>query len=584
MKRSEIEEKYKWDLSGYFKSDEDFYQEYESLKEHLGDFKKYKGKLSDENVLLECLRFDHEISLRLEILYVYASLKTREDATNSFYRERLTLVETLGSKFASETTFIDIEVKKYKNKDLMRLSETTEFTNYFKDMIRTKRLILSEKEEQIITLSGEMAGGFSDNFDMFDDGDLKFEGPKDSNGKKHKLTHSNYVELMQSEDRVLRKNTFKKLNGAYGKFNNFLSSNYINNVKKNTFYTKLRKFKSTLDRAIYGEEASRKVYDNLIKTMRENLTIFHKYFDLKRRSLKLDKFAIYDQFAKENGVKKNYTYEEAINIIKEATRPLGEEYLSLIERAVNERWIDLYPNDNKDSGAFSWGAYSKNPVVLTNFIGDTNSLFTLAHELGHAMHTYYSNTTQNLDQAGYTIFVAEVASNVNEILLLKYLSENSTSKSDKIYYYDHFLSEFKGSAFRQLMFSEFEQFAHEQYENDKPISAQILNDYYYNLNKIYFGKDVELIPEIKYEWSRIPHFYTSFYVYKYAIGVISALYIVYNVLPKDKEKYLNFLKAGATKDPISLLKDAGVDLKDKKVVKNAFNYALSIIDEWEKLM
>ena len=584
MKRAEIEEKYKWDLSGYFKSDDDFYKEYESLKGHLGDFRKYKGKLSNESILLECLRFDDQISLRLEILYVYASLKTREDATNSFYRERLTLVETLSSKFASETTFIDIEVKKYNNKDLKRLSQTTEFTNYFKDMIRTKRLILSEKEEQIITLTGETAGGFSDNFDMFDDGDLKFESPKDSKGKKHKLTHSNYVELMQSDDRILRKNTIKKLNGAYGKFNNFLSSNYINNIKKNTFYTKIRKFKSTLDRSIYGEEASRKVYDNLIKMMRENLPVFHKYFDVKRRSLNLDKFAIYDQFAKEKGVKKTYTYEEAIDVIKKATKPLGEEYTNLIDRAVKERWIDLYPNENKDSGAFSWGAYSKNPVVLTNFIGDTNSVFTLAHELGHAMHTYYSNKTQNLDQAGYTIFVAEVASNVNEILLLKYLSENSIEKSDKIYYYDHFLSEFKGSAFRQLMFSEFEQFAHEQYENDKPISAKILNDYYYELNKTYFGKDVELVPEIKYEWSRIPHFYRSFYVYKYAIGVISALYIVYKVLPKGSERYLNFLKSGSTKDPISLLKDAGVDLKDKNVIKNAFDYALSIINEWEKLI
>ncbi len=583
-RRSEIEEKFKWDLTGYFKDDDAFYREYEDLKTHVNDFEKYKGKLSDEKTMLECLKLEENISLRLEILYVYASLKTREDATNSFYRERLTLVDTLASKFSVETTFIDIEIKKYKTSDLKRLAETTPYKNYFKGMIKDRKLILSEKEEKIISMSGEMAGGFSENFDVFDDGDLKFNSPKDNQGKKHTLTHSNYVELMQSDDRTLRKNTIKALNGAYGKFNNFLSSNYIHNVKKNVFYTRLRKFKSTLDLSIYAEEASRKVYGTLISSMHDNLFVFHKYFDVKRRSLGLNKFAIYDQFAKEKGVKKTYTFEEAIDLIKKATLPLGKEYQMLINRAVNERWIDIYPNENKDSGAFSWGAYSKNPVVLTNFIGDTNSIFTLAHELGHAMHTYYSNSTQNFDQAGYTIFVAEVASNVNEMLLLKYLSENSDNKSDIIYYYDHFLSEFKGSAFRQLMFSEFEQFAHEQYENDKPISAKILNDFYYQLNKTYFGKDVELVPEIQYEWSRIPHFYNAFYVYKYAIGIISALYIVYKVLPTDPERYLNFLKAGSTKDPISLLKDAGVNLKDKKVIDNAFEYALKIIGNWEKLL
>lgn len=583
-KRSEIEEKYKWDLSSYFKNDDEFFAEYLYLKENVNCLLKYKGKLSDEKVLLECLKEDEKYSLRLEILFVYASLKTREDATNSFYRERSTQVESLATKYSTNSSFIDVEVKKYKTSDLNRLAKTTEFTNFFKGMIRSRKLILSEKEEKILSMSSDMASGFSDNFDMFDDGDLKFDSPTDSKGKKHTLTHANFVELMQSEDRTLRKNTFKMMNGAYGKFNNFLSSNYINNVKKNTFYSNVRGFKSTLDASIFSEEASRKVYDALIASLRENLSIFHKYFDVKRRSLGLNKFAIYDQYAKPKGVKKTYTYQQAIDLIKKATKPLGEEYQKLIDKAVEERWIDLYPNANKDSGAFSWGAYGKNPVVLTNFIGDTNSVFTLAHELGHAMHTYYSNGAQNFDQAGYTIFVAEVASNVNEILLVKYLSENSTNKDDKIYYYDHFLGELKASAFRQLMFSEFEQFAHEQFENDRPISAKILNDYYYQLNKAYFGSKVELVPEIQYEWSRIPHFYRSFYVYKYAIGVISAIYIVYNVLNKEPQKYINFLKSGSTKDPISLLFDAGVDLKNKKIVGHAFNYALEIIKKWENLL
>lgn len=339
-RRGEIEEKFKWDLTGYFKDDDAFYREYEDLKTHVNDFEKYKGKLSDEKTMLECLKLEENISLRLEILYVYASLKTREDATNSFYRERLTLVDTLASKFSVETTFIDIEIKKYKTSDLKRLAETTPYKNYFKGMIKDRKLILSEKEEKIISMSGEMAGGFSENFDVFDDGDLKFNSPKDSQGKKHTLTHSNYVELMQSDDRTLRKNTIKALNGAYGKFNNFLSSNYIHNVKKNVFYTRLRKFKSTLDLSIYAEEASRKVYDTLISSMHDNLFVFHKYFDVKRRSLGLKKFAIYDQFAKEKGVKKTYTFEEAIDLIKKATLPLGKEYQTLIDSS--KRALDRY--------------------------------------------------------------------------------------------------------------------------------------------------------------------------------------------------------------------------------------------------
>lgn len=584
MKRSEVQEKYKWDLSSYFKDDKSFFAEYEKLKEDVGVLLKYKGKLNNKSVLLECLREEEAYSKRLEILYVYAALKTKEDATNSFYKERLTLVESLCSKFSTNATFIDVEVKKYSSKELLELSKTTEFTNYFKDMAKNKKLILSEKEEKIISKSCEMAGGFSENFDMFDDGDLVFSSPKDSENQKHKLTHSNYVELMQSKDRTLRKNTIKCMNGAYGKFNNFLSSNYINNIKKNAFYANLRGFKSALNYSIYMEEASTKVYYNLIKSLKQNLSVFHRYFDIKRRALGLDKFAIYDQFAKPCGIKKQYTYEEAIDLIKKATLPLGTEYQKLIDKAVSERWIDLYPNENKDSGAFSWGAYGKNPVVLTNFIGDTNSLFTLAHELGHAMHSYYSNSNQNFDQAGYTIFVAEVASNVNEMLLVKYLTENSTDKQDIVYYYDHFLSELKGSAFRQIMFAEFEEFAHSRYEHDEPISAKILNDFYYNLNVEYFGKNVTLVPEIKYEWSRIPHFYNSFYVYKYAIGIISAIYLVYKIIPNDKERYLNFLKSGSTKNPIELLKDAGVDLKNQKTVDNAFKFAMDIINNWEKLI
>ncbi len=263
---------------------------------------------------------------------------------------------------------------------------------------------------------------------------------------------------------------------------------------------------------------------------------------------------------------------------------LGKEYGELIDRAVKERWIDIYPNQNKDSGAFSWGAFGRNPVVLTNFIGDTHSLFTLAHELGHCMHSYYSDNNNKFDQAQYTIFVAEVASTVNEMLLLKYLQNNTSNDNEKIYYYDYFLREFKGSVFRQTMFSEFEQFAHETFEKGEPISAKVLNDYYFELNKKYFGKDVKLTKELKYEWSRIPHFYNAFYVYKYAIGMISALYLVNNIIPNDHKRYINFLKSGSRKSPVDLLFDAGVYLKNKETFNSSFKIVEETIEKWEEIL
>lgn len=583
-KRSEIEEKFKWDLSGYFKNDDEFLKEFEFLKSQINFLDSYKGKLNNEKTILQCLRKSDEFDRRLEVLYVYATLKTREDAANSFYQERANQVGWLVSQISTQTSFVGVEIKKNPNSLLEKLQKESEFKNYFKSILRNKKHILSEKEEKILSMSGDMAGGFSDNFDLFDDADLKFPSVKDSQGKLHKLNHSTYMEFMQSEDRTLRKNTLKKFNGQYGKFNNFLSSNYISNVKADVFYAKASKYKNCLDKSIYLEEASRKVYDTLISSINCNLPVFYEYFDVKRRSQELSEFALFDQYVKEKSIKKKYTFNEAIEIIKKATAPLGSFYTSLIDKAVSERWIDIYPNENKDSGAFSWGAYGKNPVLLTNFIGDSNSVFTLAHELGHSMHTYFSNSNLNPDQAPYTIFVAEVASTVNEMLLLKYFLENSKNNDEKIYYYDYFLSEFKSTVFRQTMFSEFEQFAHEKVENGEPISAEILNKYYYELNQKYFGKNVKLIPEIKFEWSRIPHFYNSFYVYKYAIGMISAVYLVEKIIPEKPEMYINFLKSGSTKSPIELLFDAGVDLNKQETFNFAFSCVEKMLENWKKLL
>ena len=583
-KRSEIEEKYKWDLSGYFKNEDEFQKEFENLKSKLNSYDIFRGKLNNEKTILECLKFDEQISKRLEILCSYANLRACEDTGNSESQERLNQVTSLATAFSANTSFIAVEIKKNPDKLLKKLEKESEYKNFFKDILRNKKHILSEKEEKLLSLSGEFAGGFSSNFDFFDNADLKFPKVQDSKGNFHELNHSSYMKLLQSPDRILRKNAFITFNAEYGKFNNFLASNYISNIKAEVFYARASKYKNCLEKSIFLEEASQKVYDTLIKSVNDNIAVFYEYFDVKKKSQGLKEFALYDQYVKEKQIEKKYTFEQAIQIIKEATRPLGKFYGELLDRAVKERWIDVFPNVNKDSGAFSSGAYGKNPVLLINFMGDTNSLFTLAHELGHSMHTYLSDENNNFDQSSYTIFVAEVASIVNEMLLLKYLLGNATSVEEKIYYYDYFLSEFKSTVFRQTMFSEFEQFAHETFENDKPISANILNEYYYGLNKKYFGEKVKLVDEIKYEWSRIPHFYNSYYVYKYAIGMISALYLTENIIPTNPDKYINFLKSGSRKGPIELLFDAGVDLEKQDVFNRAFETAHEMIETWKKLI
>ena len=580
--RNEIEEKDKWDLSGYFKDDDEFLREFNYLKTQTNFLNGFKGKLNNEESILECLEKDQEMSKRLETLFVYSVLKTREDAANSFYQERQTQVGSLLTEFSTNSSFISVEIKKNPNSLLKKLMEESQFKNYFKGILRNKKHILSEKEEKLLSMSGDMAGGFSENFDMFNDADLKFPNVKDSKGNKYELNHSNFMQLLKSSDRTLRKNAFISLNGEYGKFNNFLSSNYISEIKSNVFYARASKYKNCLDKSIFLEEADRKVYNKLIECVNENLDVIYDYYELKRESQNLKNFAIYDQFAIEKEVDKKYTFDQAFDIVKKAVSPLGEKYLEILEKAKTERWIDKYPNKNKDSGAFSWGAYKKNPVLLLNFVGDTQSLFTLAHELGHSMHTYFSNLNQNYDQSGYKIFVAEVASIVNEMMLLRYLERTTKTKAEKIYYIDHFLSELKSTVFRQTMFSEFEQFAHETYEKSLPISAEVLNNFYYDLNKKYFGKKVKLVPQIKYEWSRIPHFYNSFYVYKYAIGMISALYLVDKVIPTEPEKYIKFLSSGSIKPPIDLLFDAGVNLKTNEPFEKAFDLARTYLKKWRK--
>lgn len=584
--RCEIEEKYKWDLTRFFADDKAFFDYLDGLSKEIDKVKTYEGKLSNDDVLFEYLEYQTDLMRKVE-KGCYAFLRQCEDGSSRIANEMTEKRSIVLTKLEKALTAVDIEIDKFSIAKLKRLKDEKRFANYkrfFETTIRHKKHTLSKSEELLLSSMGEFMGGYSDNFDKFSDVDLKFDAIEDKNGKKHEFSHSKYSIYTCSNDRTLRKNAFKEMNGKYGEYINFLASNYINEVKENCVIAKVKKYKSALDCAIYCEEASEDVYNMLIKKVRENVGVQAEYFEIKRKMLGLDKFAIYDTFAPIENEKeeKKYTYDEAIELIKEAVSVLGDEYVSLIDKAKDERWIDVYPNKNKYSGAFCGGC-GDTPVVLTNFEGNLESVFTLAHELGHAMHTYYSNKHQPFQTEDYVIYVAEVASTTNEMLLLNLLLKKAKTVKERISLYDKFLREVRSCIFRQTMFAEFEEFAHSEYEKENPLTADLLCDEYKKLNDFYHGEKVEQIPEMKYEWARIPHFYTAFYVYKYATGLICAIKISSRLLKDRKfaEKYLKFLSSGCSADPISLLKIADCDLTKEETFDEAFETCKEFIRKWE---
>ncbi len=588
--RSEIEEKYKWDLTKFCANDENFYERLKKVESQIGVFKKYEGKLSDDKLLFECLEKEIQIIQEFSLIAIYAQLRLCENNADRVANEMNEKLSFVSAKFSNETAYIVVEISKFSGAKLKALQENKKFKNYkryFEAILRDKKHTLSKSEELLLSRLSECMGGDSDNYDKFVDVDMNFDAILDEKGKSHELNQANFQEYRESKDRTLRKNAYIGMMGKFGEFINFLSTNYINNVKEDCVLAKVRKHKSALSASIFNEEASEEVYNLLIKKVKENVSLGHEYFELKRKMLGLSKFAVYDNFAPVvSGLSKKYTYEEAIELIKEAVSVLGEDYVNLVERAKNERWIDVYPNKNKDSGAFSNGTFGATPVILTNFTGNLESVFTLAHELGHTIHTYLSNENQPIQTCDYVIFVAEVASNVNEMLLLSYLLSKAKGKKEKIYYYDHFLNQVKSSIFRQTMFAEFEQFAHEEYEKENPLSAELLCDKYKELNDFYFGDKVEQLDVMKYEWARIPHFYRSFYVYKYATGLICAIKIANSLLSVSgfEKKYLKFLSAGCSKDPISLLKIADCDLSKEETFDEAFEVCRDFTNKWAELL
>lgn len=589
--RDQIEEKYKWDLSNYFTSVEKWEEEFNKTKPLYEKLTTYEGRLNDDSVLLECLNLEKEINERVGRLIVYISLKTKEDGKNSFYQNKYNILEKYLSDVAPSVAYISSEINEFSNERLNDLAGDERFEDFnimLKNVIKNKPHMLGKSEEKLLAMLGNSLGGSEQVFDMLDSVDLKFDDAVDINGNKHELNHATYSVFVQSDDKVLRESAFKNFNGAYGKLNYTVWANYLNNIKTDCTLAKVRQFESAFNEALFAEDVDGRVYKTLVEQVTNNINVFYRYFELKRKALGLSEIFNFDMNAKlKTKNTKEFSYDEAFAEVVKALNILGEDYIEVLNSAKQNRWIDVMPNENKDTGAFSWGAYGANPVVMLNFDGTINSVFTLAHELGHMMHTYYSDKNNSSTKAGYEIFVAEVASTVNEMLLARKLMGKAIDKQEKLFYVDYLLNTCYATICRQTMFAEFEYKMHNAYENGDDVTAEAMNNAYVELAQKYFGNNVQLADEIKYEWSRIPHFYNSFYVYKYATGLISALAIcnkIYNNESGAVEAYKAFLCLGGTKPPVELLKVAGVDLNNKNTFENAFEFISEILDEFEKLL
>lgn len=586
--RQEIEEKYKWDLTQYCKGEDDFYERLSKVDKQLSKFKDFEGKLSDETILFECLEFESKIDNELSKLVVYSGLKMSENIADKVANEMSEKGELVVANYYMATSFIGVEISRFSTKKLKELQKNVLFKNYvryFEGIIREKKHTLTKKEEFLLSSLAPCFGGSSVCFNKFADVDLKFDEVLDSKGKTHQLNQSNYGVLLENKDRTLRKNAYLEMNKKYGQFINLLSANYINNVKEDCTIAKIRGYKSALSMSIYNEEASEKVYKMIIDNVRKNISLHHRYLEIKRQMLGLDKLQCYDIFAPIfDHDEKQYSYEDSIDVVKRATSVLGDEYVSLVDKAWKERWVDVYPNKNKESGGFSTSVYGANPVVQMNFENNLESVMTLAHELGHSLHSYYSDKTMPMQMSDYVIFVAEVSSRTNELLLLNYLLKEAKTKQDRMYIYDQIWVLIRTSVFRTTLSAEFEDFAHSEFEKGNPLTAELLCEKHIELTKFYNGMGVDFLEETQYEWARLPHFYSSFYVYKYTVGMICAFNIIYKLFNEKNyvEKYLKFLSSGGSADPISLLKIADCDLYNEETYNNAFKMCEEYIKLWEE--
>lgn len=590
--RSELSDEYKWDLTKIYSNKELFEKDIEKAYERINEIKNLKNIMENAESLYDCLNKQYETARLLDKLYMYSHLSLDEDTTNTKSQEMVGKLKNLYKDFDEATSFIRPTLLKYDYskienfyKDCLKLKE---YEVVLKDIYRYKNHTLSENEEKIVSNLSKALSSSSSTYENLTDSDMFFGKIKDEENNEIELTSSNYSKYLKSKDRRVRKEAFDLMYKTYSQFKNTITSTYSGDIEVNCELAKIYNFKSALESSLFSDDINVEVYDNLIKTVSNNLEPLYKYYKLKKEVLDLEELHLYDTYVSvvpEDS--KEYSFEEAKNLVKTALSVLGNKYTKDLDKAFEEKWIDVYNNKGKRSGAYSSGSYDTNPYVLLNYEGTLNDVSTLAHELGHSMHSYYSRCNNSYQNSNYKIFVAEVASTVNELLLAFYQLNNTNDKTEKLTILNNLLDLFKATIYRQTMFAEFEKEVYKKHENNEILTYEVLNDLYYKLNKKYFGENVIVDEYIKYEWERIPHFYYNFYVYKYATGLSAACYIVDNILKNEndmKEKYLKFLTLGGSMSPLDELKVMGIDMTDSIVVESAIKMFDKILNEFQELL
>lgn len=590
LKRSEVPVENRWRLEDLYANQAAWDKEYEQVKQELKEVSQYQGKLSDPAVIKTVFELDDRISLSTERLYVYANMKHHEDMADPTYQALSDKSKRLSVEVGEATSFISPEILSLSDEQLQKLVANPELAFYkrtLEELIRQKQHVLSQNEEALLAQVGNLAQAPGTIFGMLNNADLKFPKVKNEKGEEVELTHGRYIQFLESRNREVRKNAFEAMYATYAKQKNTIAATLAANVTKNVFYAKARKYPSVLEMSLFGDNIKKEVYTNLIDTIHESLPLMHRYMELRRKLLKVDKLHMYDLFAPlVEEYDMEISFDQAKETVKDSLQPLGEDYLKVLQEGFKNHWIDVYENEGKRNGAYSWGAYGTHPYVLLNHKDNLNSMFTLTHEMGHALHSYYSDTNQPYRYAQYTIFLAEVASTLNEALLMDYMLKKSTDPKEKMYLLTYYMDQFRTTVFRQTMFAEFEMIIHEKAEQGESLTPQLLSQVYYDLNLKYYGKDMAVDQDIEMEWARIPHFYNSFYVYKYATGFSAATSFAKQILEEGQpavDRYLGFLKSGGSDYSINILKKAGVDMSSPEPIKQAMDVFKELLVEMEKL-
>lgn len=591
--RKDIDVKDTWNLESIYANNELWEEDYAALEKDAAEFAKLKGAIeADVSKIPAVLDAYYGLHRRLSKLSVYARMRFDQDTTDSTYQTMSAKIGSLGVKIGAASAFVEPEILSYSKEQLEAAEKENERTAYYgrkiEEMLRGQEHTLDAEKEELLAAAGDMAEATDDIFSVLMNADMKYPDIVLEDGTHLPLTNSTYISYMESPDRAVREGAFKTLYGQIASLKNTFAAIYRGNLKQAKFYAQSRKYSSARAMYLADSNVPESVYDNLLSAVHEALPMMYRYVAVRKKVLGVDKLHMYDVYtpivAAQN---QTYEFEQAKQMVLEALKPMGEDYLSHAREGLENRWIDIYPNKGKKGGAYSWGCYDSQPFILLNYTKNLDSVFTLIHEMGHSIHSYYSRTAQDYAYSDYKIFVAEVASTCNECLLMHDLLEKTTDKEQRKYLLNHYLDSFKGTLFRQTMFAEFEKTAHDYCAQGKPLTAEALSQMYLELNQKYFGPDMEKDEEIAYEWMRIPHFYTPFYVYQYATGYSAAVALSAKILKEGKpavDAYMSFLKGGESKDPIDLLKMAGVDMTTEKPVADALALFGELVTELETLV